>query len=192
MRIRKVVSLALCLVITMTSAFMFTGCGSKTEPATTILVDANRPYMEYLGEFDYTSGLAAMVYEQVEGEDPGFYGIQYRKVEDLGGLSTQGDIAICLYFYSSLNNSAAFVTADVEDLAQTLTGQVLFVAIDVVGHEDISKAYDIYNCPDFVLINQASRISTFDIASHEEWTINDVAAWIKDNGFIPDYSRLDQ
>lgn len=190
MRIKRIVTLGICLA--MTAALLFTGCGNKAEPSNTILQDANRPYMQYLGEFDYTSSPAAMVYEQVEGEEPGFYGIQYRKVEDLGGLSTQGDIAICLYFYSSLNNSAAFITADVEDLAQTLTGQVLFVAIDVVGGEEISEAYGIYSCPDFVLINKAERLSTFDISSRESWTINDVAEWIKGYGFTPDYSRLDQ
>lgn len=185
---RKLIAKILLMVMCVSFVMAFSGCDKK-EPVTGVGT-SDAPYMEYLGDYEYSATPIAMVYEEVEGED-GFFGIQYRKVEDLGGLSTQGDIAICLYFYSSFNTSAASLTAGVEDLAQTLTGRVLFVAIDVSAHEDIGEAYNVYQCPEFILINDAARISTFDSSSHDMWTINDVASWLSDNGFAPDYSLLD-
>lgn len=185
---RKLISRVLVLTCCVVLSVSCMSCGSRKKQDE--IGTANYPFMEYLGDYDYTSTPIAMVYEEVEDE-PGFYGIQYRRVDDLGGLSTQEDIAICLYFYSSLNTSSASLTAGVEDLAQTLKGRVLFVAIDVASHEDISEAYDVYSCPEFILINKAARISTFDSASHDYWSINDVASWLNDNGFAPDYSLLD-
>lgn len=179
---------SLVLITVVVCSLFVIGCKSSEDNG--VISDSNMPYMEYLGDYNYTETPIAMVYEQVEDEEEGFYGIQYRKVEDLGGLSTQSDIAVCLFFYSSLNNSAASMTAGVEDLAQTLTGQVLFVAIDAAVNFDIGEAYGVQNYPEFILINDAARIATFDSSSHEYWTINDVAQWISDNGFTPDYSRL--
>ena len=182
----KVISLLLsiCLLLGCTSC-------KKDNSHGGIPVDPMRPYTQYLGDYDYQATPAALVYEQIDGEEDGVFGIQYRLVEDLGGLSTQSDIAICLFFYSSLSSQTANIQAGVEDLAQTLVGQVLFVAIDIDSHSDISDAYGVYATPEFILLNDAARISTFDSTSREYWTIDDVVEWFGSNGYTPDYSMLE-
>lgn len=166
--------------VVLAAAFLLVACGSDDTPG----------YLEYIGEIDYTASPVAFVYEQIDGEEEGFKGIQYREVTDLGAVTSQKDIAICFYFYTSLSNNAGHITAGVEDLAQTLDGQVLVVAIDAARQSDVAKAYDIGAYPDFVLVNQGARISTFGSQDRVEWNMDDVVNWIIENGFTPNYALL--
>lgn len=159
--------------------FVLSSCSSK---------QADTSWMQYLGDYSYDAPITAMVYEPVEGEDD--YGIQYREVKDLGGLVGQSEIAVCLYFYSSLDSDVYAVTAGVEDMAQGLTDRVLFISIDAVEMRDISSAYQIEAIPEFVLINNGARISTFEGMNYDYWTIDDVVFWLDNNGYEIDYSRL--
>ena len=172
-----------------------TGCAggqaaATAAPSGTTSDSAYPDYYQYLGNIDYSTDAAALVWEQVEGEDPGVYGIQYRYINDFNGITRQEDIAVCLYFYSSAARGSQSLTAGVEDLAQTLVGRVLFIAVDGVEADAISTAYEIGGYPEFVLIDHNARISTFSGFDYEEWDIDDVSAWMTDNGFEPDTSML--
>lgn len=147
-------------------------------------------YYDFLGNIDYSTDAAALVWEQVEGEDPGVYGIQYRNIIDFNGLTSQRQIPVVLYFYSSAARGSQSLTAGVEDLAQTLVGQVLFLAVDGVEADAISTAYEVGSYPEFILIRDNARISTFSGAEMDEWDIDDVTAWIEQNGYEPDTAML--
>lgn len=186
------------VVAAMTAAavlFSFASCAASDNEADSSSQDrvwqSEAPgYYRYLGDIDYSVSPAALVYEQIYGEEEGFLGIQYREVTDLGGLTVQEDIPLCLYFYTSLSNDSAYITAGVEDLAQTLQGKVLFVAIDAASDSDISAAYAITGYPDFVLINDGALLSTFESVSRGSWSLADVVTWLSDYGYEPDYSLL--
>ena len=75
-------------------------------------------------------------------------------------------------------------------LAQTLVGQVLFIAVDGVGADAISTAYEVGGYPEFILLADNVRVSTFSGFDFEQWSIDDVTAWIEDNGYEPDMSML--
>ncbi|MBR1796471.1 MAG: hypothetical protein IJ757_00430 [Clostridiales bacterium] len=149
-------------------------------------------YYSYLGNIDYSSDMAALVWEQVPGEDEGIFGIQYREVTDINGLTAQTEIPVCLYFYSSSARGAQSLTAGVEDLAQTLVGKVLIVAIDGVAEDAVSTAYEVGGYPEFVLIADDARVSTFSGYDYEVWGIDDVTLWMTDNGYEPDISMLER
>ena len=170
------------ITVTCLAAFLLAGCGGEET------VDIS----DYLGKYDYQSPAAALVWEQVEGEDEGVYGMQYRKVTDFNGLTSQKDTAVCLYFYSASARGTQSLTAGVEDLAQTLVGQVIFVAVDGVEADEISTAYHVAGYPDFILINDGMRIDTFNGFDREEWNIEDVADWLADYGFTPDLTMLER
>ena len=184
------IALALC-------ASLLTGCSGSTAESSgsALAAEANvdltsSGYYQYLGNIDYSTDAAALVWEQVEGEDPGFYGIQYRAITDFNGLTSQEEIPVVLYFYSDAARGSQSLTAGVEDLAQTLVGQALFIAVDGVEADAISTAYEVGGYPEFILINDNARISTFSGFDLEEWSIDDVSAWLVDNGFEPDLSML--
>ena len=124
--------------------------------------------------------IIAMVIEQMEGE--AFYGVQYREVLDLNGIVTQNDIPVCLYFYTTLSNDCSSVTAWVEDMAQAYDGKVLFVSVNAMECQDIVSAYQIEYLPEFVLISNGARISTFEGYNYEAWTASDVMYWLSENG----------
>jgi BASS family bile acid:Na+ symporter len=126
---RKTVTTVLALIFCFT---FFAGCEQETEPTQT-------GYEQYLGNIDYTAPVSAYVWEQVEGEDEGVCGIQYRTVTDFNGLTSQSEIPVCLYFYSSSAHGSQSLTAGVEDLAQTLVGQVLFIGILMVLILDLEQ-----------------------------------------------------
>lgn len=166
--------------VALTAAFLLVACGSEETPA----------YYDFIGEIDYMASPAAFVYEQIDGEEDGFKGIQYHEVTDLGGITSQKEIAVCFYFYTSISTDAGFVTAGVEDLAQTLDGQVLVIAIDAAKQPDVSQAYEITAYPDFVLVDQGARISTFGSQDRGIWTMDNVVDWLVENGFTPNYALL--
>lgn len=185
----KLISMALAVAA-------LTGCSGGQAPEQTDATpqtsfdQSYADYYRYLGNIDYSTDAAALVWEQVEGEDPGVFGIQYRYINDFNGLTSQEEIPVCLYFYSSSARGSQSLTAGVEDLAQTLVGRVLFVAVDGVEADAISTAYQVGGYPEFILINDNARISTFSGFDQEEWSIDDVSAWLTDNGYEPDTSML--
>ena len=185
----KLISMALAVTA-------LTGCTGGQDPAQSVdttqtsFDQSYADYYRYLGNIDYSTDAAALVWEQVEGEDPGVFGIQYRYINDFNGLTSQEEIPVCLYFYSSSARGSQSLTAGVEDLAQTLVGRVLFVAVDGVEADAISTAYQVGGYPEFILINDNARISTFSGFDQEEWSIEDVSAWLTENGYEPDTSML--
>lgn len=174
---------------------ILTGCSSSevtesSSSSSAVNVPSDAGYYEFLGNIDYSTDAAALVWEQVDGEDPGIYGIQYRNISDFNGLTSQSEIPVVIYFYSSAARGSQSLTAGVEDLAQTLVGQVLFLAVDGVEADAISTAYEVGSYPEFILIRDNARISTFTGDDMEEWDIDDVTAWIEQNGYEPDTSML--
>ena len=177
-------------------ATAFMGCSNDAPEAsgaaeqTAVYDTASSDYYQYLGNIDYSNDAAALVWEQVDGEDSGVYGIQYREILDFNGITSQHEIPVCLFFYSSSARGSQNLAAGVEDLAQTLAGRVLFIAIDGVEADAISTAYEVGAYPEFILINEGARISTFSGFDLEEWSIDDVSSWMTDNGYEPDLSML--
>lgn len=191
--IRKLAASVISIVIL---AAGLSGCASDSASAETAASSASGvpsgmpSYYEYLGNIDYSSSAAALVWEQVEGEDEGILGIQYRDIIDFNGITAQSEIPVCLFFYSSSARGSQNLMAGVEDLAQTLVGQVLFIAVDGVEADAISTAYEVGGYPEFILLADNARISTFSGLEYEEWDIDDVTAWIEENGYEPDLSML--
>lgn len=191
--IRKLVASVISLVILCTGLSGCAGNNASEESSASgaPAVPSGMPsYYEYLGSIDYSSDAAALVWEQVEGEDEGIYGIQYRDIIDFNGITAQTEIPLCLFFYSSSARGSQNLMAGVEDLAQTLVGQVLFIAVDGVEADAISTAYEVGGYPEFILLADNARISTFSGLDYEQWNIDDVTAWIEDNGYEPDLSML--
>ncbi|MBR4494115.1 MAG: hypothetical protein IKP14_05340 [Clostridiales bacterium] len=180
------------------AALLFTMAGCSNDPeasgavpsASVSVPEGASDYYEYLGNIDYSSDAAALVWEQVDGEDEGIFGIQYRDVIDFNGITSQSEIPVVLFFYSSYADGSQNLMAGVEDLAQTLVGQVLFIAVDGVEADAISTAYEVGGYPEFILLADNARISTFSGFDYEQWSIDDVTAWIEDNGYEPDMSML--
>ena len=141
--------------------------------------------MAYLGDYSYSDPAVCMVYERVEDEtdDDGnpLYGIQYRKVTDLDGLKASG-ITLLIYFYSSMDNGSAMVTASVEDLALSYNGKLTVIMLDAMEYKDLMDKYEIEAVPEFVLIKKGQADKVFGGMSREYWTVNDVLSWLQENG----------
>ena len=147
---------------------------------------------KYIGEVDYASTVSALVYEQVPDEE-GRYGIVYRAVSDMDGLLAQTQTPVCLYFYDYMSGGeVSGVTAGVEDLAQSLYDQVLFVAVDGIAEYELGDKYGVDAYPEFVLIVPGKQEVKFEGMNFEAWTINDVAVWMAQNGYTPDMAKLDE
>ncbi len=141
--------------------------------------------MAYLGDYSYSDPAICMVYERVEDEtdDDGnpLYGIQYRKVTDLDGLKASG-ITLLIYFYSSMDNGSAMVTASVEDIALSYNGKLTVLMLDAMEYKDLMDKYEIEAVPEFVLIRKGQSDKVFGGMSREYWTVNDVLSWLQENG----------
>lgn len=141
--------------------------------------------MAYLGDYSYSDPAVCMVYERVEDEtdDDGnpLYGIQYRKVTDLDGLKASG-ITLLIYFYSSMDNGSAMVTASVEDIALSYNGKLTVLMLDAMEYKDLMDKYEIEAVPEFVLIRKGQADKVFGGMSREYWTVNDVLSWLQENG----------
>lgn len=145
----------------------------------------NDPLNEYLGDYSYSKPAVCMVYEPVEGEtdengNP-YFGIQYREITDLNGMLVSGNTLV-LYFYSSMDNRGAAVTAAVEDLAQIYNGKLYVLMLDAVEYREILEKYDINAVPEFVLIRPGKADEVFGSGSYDYWTMNDVVSWLKSLG----------
>ena len=143
------------------------------------------PLMEYLGDYSYSDPAICMVYERIEDktdEDGSpLYGIQYRKVTDFEGLKASG-LTILIYFYSSMDNRSAQVTAAVEDIAASYNGKLCVLMLDAMEYKDLMGKYEIEAVPEFVLIRKGQSDKVFGGAAREYWTINDVLSWLQENG----------
>lgn len=145
---------------------------------------------DYIGAVDYSATVAALIYEQIDGEEEGFCGIQYHEITDPDAFLAAPTTPVCLYFYYSLSSENTGITAGVEDLAQTLDGQVLFVAIDGAAEDKLGEKYEVEGYPEFVLIVPGRMTENFGSSTRETWTTDDVAGWLSSRGFQPDYSKL--
>ncbi|SEW23175.1 Thioredoxin [Ruminococcaceae bacterium KH2T8] len=171
------------ILLTIAIAFNVAGCSKEKAPST--------DYRDYLGKVDYSAPVCALVYEQIPGEEEGFYGIQYKEVTDPEGMLTYSTgTTMCLYFYNSLQSDSEGVTAGVEDLAQTLDGQIVFIAVDGIFEELIGATYAVEAYPEFVLLRPGMAPEKFEGHLKEEWTMDDVAQWIESFGYTPDYGKL--
>ena len=171
MRIRN---RTLLITILLVLGLALASCSGKTEP------EAPLHWQDCLGGYSYDSPIIAMVYEQVEGEEEGMYGIQYREVTDLAHLTSQQEIPVCLYFYSSLRSDLSGMTAGMEDLAQELNGRVVIVAVDEAVATDIADAYRVEDVPYCILLDKAARISSLEAKDPNGEYIDaaDVASWL--------------
>ena len=167
-------------------SLMLTACGASGSSSSGTQASAEGLY-EYLGDYDYESSLAALVYEPVSGESE--YGIQWRSVKDLNGIINSGN-NVLLYFYNSLSTDRYGITAGVEDIAQASWGNLIVVMIDTLGNEDYTVRYDIRNVPEFVLIKEQNEAARFEGYNYDVWTMSDVAKWVQANGINVDYSKL--
>lgn len=167
----------LTALLAMMASFVFFCSCAKTEDKSNI--------SQYLGDYSYSDSAVCMVYEPVEGEfdDEGkpFYGIQYREIKDLDGLLSSGNV-IMIYFYSSMSNDTAAVTALIEDMAQNYNGRLTVVMLDAMEYRVYMDKYKIDAVPEFVLIKPGQPDQAFGSLSYEYWTISDIAAWLRSNG----------
>ena len=164
------------LTVFLTAALLMLCACSKDDPL-------KEGCLKYMGDYSYNSSVSAMVYEQVEGEEEGEFGIQYREVTDFQGLTTQKDQAVVLYFYTSSSYYGSEITAGIEDLAQAKWGKLIFVAVDTMGAEEIAAAYEVVAVPEFILLDKNVRISTYGDSGADTVSAYDVAEWLAANGF---------
>lgn len=167
--------LTLLIAIAVLSVF-FCGCSKPKE---------TDPLMEYLGDYSYSDPAVCMVYEPIEDEkdEDGnqLYGIQYRKITDFDGLKASG-YTLLIYFYSSMDNRGAAVTAAVEDIAAGYNGKLTVLMLDAMEYKDLMGQYEIEAVPEFVLVQKGQADKVFGGASREYWTVNDVLLWLQENG----------
>lgn len=167
--------LAQALALVLCSVLLF-GC---SKPA-----DEN-PLMTYLGDYSYSDSAICMVYERIEGEkdeegNP-LYGIQYRKINDLNGLLASGS-TILIYFYSSMDNGSALITASVEEMASEYNGQMTVVMLDAMQYRALVEKYDIEAVPEFILKKDGESDKVFGAFKYDYWTVGDVVYWLNENG----------
>jgi hypothetical protein len=180
MRIKALIASLLCACLML--------CSCDPAKADTVAARASR----YLGDVDYSSTVSALVYEEIPGEEDGGKGIVYRVVSDVYGLTHQTDIAVCLYFYDYMaTGEVVNITAGVEDLSQALSDRVLFVAVDGIAESDLGSTYGVEAYPEFVLLAPGQPNAKFEGINYDNWSIEDVAAWLSQHGYTPDYSKLE-
>ena len=181
-------SIAVLILVSLIMAVSSCSSGETEQVVTATTLDTSEyAFYEYLGEFDYDSSLALLVYEPVEGEDE--YGIQWRNVRDFDGIIKSGK-TVMLYFYNSIATDNYGFTAGVEDIAQAAWDDMIVVMIDTLERDDLAARYEIQRVPEFVLLKDSVETARFEGYNYEAWTMSDVAAWVQSNGIKVDYSRL--
>lgn len=140
---------------------------------------------KYLGDYSYSDSAICMVYEPVEGEtdengNP-IYGVQYRAIKDTDKLFVSGH-TLLIYFYSSMDNRSAAVTAAMEDLSVAYNGKLNVLMLDAMVYRDLMEKYEIEAVPEFVLIKPGQADKKFDCTASDYWTVNDVISWLAENG----------
>ena len=137
--------------------------------------------VEYLANCDDFEAVELKQEDETDEDGSPLYGIQYRKVTDFEGLKASG-LTILIYFYSSMDNRSAQVTAAVEDIAASYNGKLCVLMLDAMEYKDLMGKYEIEAVPEFVLIRKGQSDKVFGGAAREYWTINDVLSWLQENG----------
>jgi len=167
----------LTALITIIASFVFLCACSENK--------TDNSLMKYLGDYSYSDPAVCMVYETVEGEtdDDGnpLYGIQYRKINDFNGLKNSGGTFL-IYFYSSMDNRSAQITASVEDVALEYNGKLTVLMLDSIEYKDLMEKYNIDAVPEFVLVKKGQEDKVFGSTKQDYWTVNDVLIWLQENG----------
>ena len=165
----------LVLTALLAAVLIFCSCSGQEQ----------NPLNAFLGDYSYSAPAVCMVYERVEDEldDDGnpCYGIQYREVTDLEGLMGSCNTFL-IYFYSSMSNEGAEVTASMEDVAQLYNGKLTVLMLDAMEYRDLMEKYDIEAVPEFVLVRAGQNDQVFNSSSYGYWTVNDVISWLQSNG----------
>ena len=89
-----------------------------------------------------------------------------------------------IYFYSSMSNEGAEVTASMEDVAQLYNGKLTVLMLDAMEYRDLMEKYDIEAVPEFVLVRAGQTDQVFNSSSYGYWTVNDVISWLQSNGIV--------
>ncbi|MCQ2505056.1 MAG: thioredoxin [Saccharofermentans sp.] len=182
MRVKAIKLLSLLVI----GATLISSCNSSQAAG-----GLNSRYSKYLGDIDYAASFAALSYEVIPDEE-GRCGIVYREVSDRNGLWSQGTVPICLYFYNSMaSGELSGVTAGVEDLAQVFSDSILFLAVDGVVETDLGSVFMVDAYPEFILLIPGLEPIKFEAGTNDDWAMSDVTYWIEQNGYAPDYSKLE-
>lgn len=129
----------------------------------------------YLGDYSYDSPIIAMVYEDLDGEGNG---IQYRQVLDYTNYVTKSPVPVLVYFYTSMHTDYAGTTAQVEQIAEDLHGQIAVVSVNVFQEGKIAEHYGIVTVPEFVILRDGLMAERFDSANRGTWTADVLIDWV--------------
>lgn len=132
-------------------------------------------YKSYLGDYSYDSPIIAMVYEDLDGEGSG---ILYREVLDYTNYVTKSPVPVLVYFYTSLHTDYVGTTAQVEQIAENMQGQITVVSVNVFQEADIAEHYGIVTVPEFVILRDGLIDDRFDSAERGTWTEDELTDWV--------------
>lgn len=132
-------------------------------------------YKTYLGDYSYDSPIVAMVYEDLDGEGNG---IQYREVLDYTNYVTKSPLPVLVYFYTSLHTDYVGTTAQVEQIAEDLHGQITVVSVNVFQEGKIAEHYGIVTVPEFMILRDGLMTDRFDSAEKGTWTKDVLVDWV--------------
>lgn len=171
---RKILSLILVVIL----VFPLSSCENKKDTI-----------YDYIGDEGYTFSISCMVLEEIEGEydESGNIakGLIYRKVNDLNGLLDNSALPVIIYFYSSQYPNS--FGAGVEDLAESLWGQAIFVSVDLFSEIELTDVYEVDTVPSFVYYMNGTRSSFLPLTSDTIY-IEEVVIWVQELGLTPSFS----
>jgi thioredoxin 1 len=134
-------------------------------------------YKSYLGDYSYDSPIIAMVYEDLDGEGSG---VLYREVLDYTSYVTKSPLPVLVYFYTSLHTDYVGTTAQVEQIAEDLQGQITVVSVNVFQEGKIAEHYGIVTVPEFVILREGLIDDRFDSAERGTWTEDELIEWVSE------------
>lgn len=162
--------LALLIIVSVVMALtmlLFASCGSSKKNES--------DYKSYLGDYSYDSPIIAMVYEDLDGEGSG---ILYREVLDYTNYVTKSPVPVLVYFYTSLHTDYVGTTAQVEQIAEDLQGQITVVSVNVFQEAEIAEHYGIVTVPEFMILREGLIEDRFDSAERGTWTEDILTDWV--------------
>lgn len=165
-RKNRIIQTAVVLVAMAFSIMFCASCGSDKDKS---------GYISYLGDYSYDSPIIAMVYEDLDGEGEG---ILYREVLDYTNYVTKSPVPVLVYFYTSLHTDYVGTTAEVEQIAEDLHGQIAVVSVNVFQEAEIAEHYGIVTVPEFVILRGGLVDDRFDSAERGTWSSNELTEWV--------------
>lgn len=159
--------LAIAAVILISTVLFSASCGNRNDKAS--------DYTSYLGGYSYDASITAMVYEDLDGEGKG---ILYREVRDYTNYVTQCPVPVLVYFYTPLHTDYAGTTAQVEQIAEDLQGQLAVVSVNCMVETGISEHYGITTVPEFIILREGLIAERFNSADKGTWTEEVLAEWV--------------